>query len=133
MAMAANEDDVPVILSSDEARGGVTGHHVRYVLTFGLAGIVIAFLAIGLYFEHEVLTQTISKIFAVRGTLGQRLVFYAIPLALAAVATVLFLGLWNMVWGRSSVTSQTLMRWRVVLQFIALCLVMAALFLSVKY
>jgi hypothetical protein len=53
-------------------------------------------------------------------------------LALAAVATVLLLGLWNMVWGRSASTSQTLMRWRVVLQFIALWLVMAALFLSVR-
>jgi hypothetical protein len=53
-------------------------------------------------------------------------------LALAAVATVLLLGLRNMAWGRSASTSQTLMRWRVVLQFIALCLVMAALVLSVK-
>ena len=38
----------------------------------------------------------------------------------------------NMVWGRSAITSQALMRWRVALQFIALCLVMAALYLSVK-
>jgi hypothetical protein len=30
-------------------------------------------------------------------------------------------------------TSQRVMRWRVVLQFIALCLVMAALYLSGKY
>jgi hypothetical protein len=37
-----------------------------------------------------------------------------------------------MVWGRSAITSQALMRWRVALQFIALCLVMAALYLSVK-
>jgi hypothetical protein len=34
--MAKNEDDVPVIISEDDARGGVTGHHVRYVLAFGL-------------------------------------------------------------------------------------------------
>ena len=33
--MAKNEDDVPVIISEDDARGGVTGHHVRYVLAFG--------------------------------------------------------------------------------------------------
>lgn len=55
---------------------------------------------------------------------------YAIPLALAAVATVLFLGLWNMLRGGSPNTSQLLMRWRVVLQFLALCLVMAAIYLS---
>jgi hypothetical protein len=97
-----------------------------------LRGSLIAFLAISLYFGYGTLTQTISSIFAVQGTLAQRLVLYAVPLALAAVATVLLLGLWNMVWGRSASTSQVLMRWRVVLQFIALCLVMVALFLSAK-
>jgi hypothetical protein len=58
---------------------------------------------------------------------------YVIPVALAAVATVLLLGLWNMVRGGSPNLSQTLMRWRVVLQFIALCLVMAAIYFSGKY
>jgi NADH:ubiquinone oxidoreductase subunit H len=61
------------------------------------------------------------------------LVSYAIPIALAAVATVLLLGLWNMMRGGSPSTSQTLMRWRVVLQFIALCLVMAAIYFSGKF
>ena len=55
---------------------------------------------------------------------------YAIPLALAAVGIVLLLGLWNMLRGGSPNTSQLLMRWRVVLQFIALCLVMAAIYLA---
>jgi hypothetical protein len=36
--------------STIRTRGGVTGHNVRYVLAFGLAGIVIAFTVIGLYF-----------------------------------------------------------------------------------
>jgi hypothetical protein len=58
---------------------------------------------------------------------------YVIPFALAAVATVLLLGLWNMMRGGSPNLSQTLMRWRVVLQFIALCLVMAAIYFSGKY
>ena len=31
-------------------RGGVTGHNVRYVLAFGLAGVIIAFIAIAIYF-----------------------------------------------------------------------------------
>lgn len=57
---------------------------------------------------------------------------YAIPLALAAVAIVLVLGLWNMLRGGSANTSQLLMRWRVVLQFVALCLVMAAIYLAGK-
>ena len=129
MAMAKNEDDVPVIISEDDARGGVTGHHVRYVLAFGLAGIIIAFLAIGAYFGYDALTQEASKFFAAEGMLRQRLVSYAVSLALAVVAAVLLLGLWNMVSGRSENASQTFMRWRVVLQFIALCLVMVALYL----
>jgi hypothetical protein len=58
---------------------------------------------------------------------------YAIPIALAAVATVLLLGLWNMMRGGSTNTSQRLMRWRVALKFIALCLVMAAIYFSGKF
>jgi hypothetical protein len=33
----------PVVKSANEAREAVTGHNVRYVLGFGLAGIVLAF------------------------------------------------------------------------------------------
>jgi Hypoxia induced protein conserved region len=54
---------------------------------------------------------------------------YAIPVALAAVAIVLVLGLWNMLRGGSPNLSQTLMRWRVILQFIALCIVMLTIYL----
>jgi hypothetical protein len=42
-AKAKNDDEAPV-LSEVEARGGVTGHHVRHVLAFGLAGSVVAFV-----------------------------------------------------------------------------------------
>ena len=70
---------------------------------------------------------------AQQGTVMHVLVAYAIPISLAAVGTVLLLGLWNMLRGGSPNTSQKLMRWRVVLQFIALCLVMAVIYLSHKY
>jgi hypothetical protein len=43
--MANNENEAPV-LSETEARAGVTGHHVRYVLAFGLVGSAIAFVGI---------------------------------------------------------------------------------------
>lgn len=33
-------------LRTDKARAGVTGHNVRYVLAFGLAGVVLAFAAL---------------------------------------------------------------------------------------
>jgi hypothetical protein len=52
------------------------------------------------------------------------------PLAVAAVAVVLFLGLVNMMRGGSSNRSQMLMRWRVILQFIAIIVVMTALYLT---
>jgi hypothetical protein len=51
------------------------------------------------------------------------------PLALAAVAVVLLLGLINMMRGGPSNRSQILMRWRVILQFIAIIIVMTVLFL----
>ncbi|MET0688201.1 MAG: twin transmembrane helix small protein [Methyloceanibacter sp.] len=53
-----------------------------------------------------------------------------LPFALAAVAIVLAIGLWNMLRGGSSNLSQTLMRWRVILQFIAIIIVMAVIYLS---
>jgi len=46
----ANRKDTPTIEPTTKARSGVTGHNVRYVLAFGLAGVIIAFLIIGFYF-----------------------------------------------------------------------------------
>jgi hypothetical protein len=63
----------------------------------------------------------------------EELLKYAVPVALAAVAIVLVLGLWNMMRSGSPNRSQTLMRWRVILQFIALILVMAAIYLGGKF
>jgi len=37
----------PTILLADQARQGVTGHNVRYVLGFGLAGAIIGLVLIG--------------------------------------------------------------------------------------
>ena len=49
---------------------------------------------------------------------------YIVPLAIAVVAVVLVLGLFNMLRGGSPNLSQKLMRWRVVLQFIAIVIIM---------
>lgn len=51
-----------------------------------------------------------------------------VPIALVAVAIILVLGLYNMMRGGSPNTSQKLMRWRVILQFIAIILIMASLY-----
>ena len=52
---------------------------------------------------------------------------YMVPIAIAAVAVVLLLGLINMMRGGSPNTSQRLMRLRVLLQFVAIVIAMAAL------
>jgi uncharacterized membrane protein YesL len=53
-----------------------------------------------------------------------------IGVALAAVAIVLLLGLYNMMRGGDSNMSQKLMRWRVILQFLAIIVVMAVLYVT---
>lgn len=52
---------------------------------------------------------------------------YLVPLAIMAVAAVLFLGLLNMMRGGSPNRSQKLMRLRVLLQFIAIIVIMATI------
>ena len=55
---------------------------------------------------------------------------YLVPLAVGAVAVVLLLGLWNMMRGGSANRSQNLMRWRVLLQFGAIIIMMAGLWFA---
>jgi Hypoxia induced protein conserved region len=52
-----------------------------------------------------------------------------VPVAVAAVAVVLLLGLFNMMLGGSPQTSQRLMRLRVLMQFIAIIVIMMTIFL----
>ncbi len=55
---------------------------------------------------------------------------YLVPVAIGAVFIVLVMGLWNMMRGGSPNRSQTLMRWRVILQFVAVCVIMGAIWFS---
>ena len=55
---------------------------------------------------------------------------YIIPVGLAEVALVLLAGLFNMLKGGSSSTSQKIMRRRVGLQFATIIVVMASLYIS---
>jgi hypothetical protein len=48
MAHAEYHEDDETIVETDKARSGVTGHHVRYVLAFGIAGVVIALMVVAL-------------------------------------------------------------------------------------
>jgi hypothetical protein len=57
---------------------------------------------------------------------------YAVPAAIVAVAIVLVLGLINMMRGGSPDRSQKLMRMRVLLQFVAIVVIMATIWLMGK-
>jgi hypothetical protein len=52
------------------------------------------------------------------------LVYALVPLAIGAVAVVLLFGFLNFARGGSPETSQKLMRWRVLMQLIALVIIM---------
>lgn len=54
---------------------------------------------------------------------------YLVPIAIAAVAVVLVLGLVNMMRGGSPDRSQRLMRLRVLLQFVAIIVIMATIWM----
>ena len=55
---------------------------------------------------------------------------YAVPVAIGAVAVVLLLGLINMLRGGSPNRSQKLMRLRVLLQFVAIIVIMLAIWVK---
>jgi uncharacterized membrane protein len=60
----------------------------------------------------------------------ESLVANLVPVAVGLVAIVLLLGLVNMLRGGSANTSQKLMRWRVGLQFVAIVVIMAAIWVT---
>jgi hypothetical protein len=56
-------------------------------------------------------------------------IYALVPLALAAVAIVLLFGFLNFARGGSPQTSQKLMRWRVLMQFVALIVIMLTIWI----
>ena len=61
------------------------------------------------------------------------LMYALVPIAIGAVAVVLVLGLYNMLRGGSPNLSQTLMRWRVALQFVAIVIIMITVWVMHRY
>jgi heme/copper-type cytochrome/quinol oxidase subunit 4 len=61
---------------------------------------------------------------------GKTTMAYLMIAALGAVSIVLVLGLTNMMRGGPANRSQMLMRWRVILQFAAIVILMGALWIS---
>jgi len=50
MDLSQGDPERRPVLSKVEARQGVTGHNVRYVLWFGLAAVIVAFAAIYFFY-----------------------------------------------------------------------------------
>jgi hypothetical protein len=57
------------------------------------------------------------------------LVYALVPIALAVVAVILLFGFINFARGGSPHTSQKLMRWRVLMQFVALVVIMLTIWM----
>lgn len=129
--MTKDEKPAADPLSENAVRAGVTGHHVRYVLFFGLAGAILAFIGLAIYMGFDRLQQRISDALARDpSTLIRDFLPYAAVIVAAVVAIPLLLGLWNMAAGRSESTSQMGMRFRVVAQFVIVCALMAMFYLA---
>ncbi|MEQ1716224.1 MAG: twin transmembrane helix small protein [Hyphomicrobium sp.] len=129
--MGITEADRPIIISEDAARGGVTGHHARYVLVWGLTGIIAAFAAIAMYFGYNRIAENVSRAFAQSPSeVLQAFAPYAMIVLAGAIVAGLLLGVWNMMAGRSDNATQYGMRLRVVAQFALICVIMAILFAS---
>ncbi len=122
-----------IIISDVDARGGVTGHNVHYVLEFGLAGIVAAFAIIAVYAGYDHLQTKLSAVFsrALDGGLSA-LAPYAAIIFIGAIGVGLLLGAWNLLSGRSSNGSQRFMRARVVTQFIIVSVIAAMTYVSMS-
>ena len=130
--MGTSENDAPrIIISTDAARGGVTEHHVRYVLSWGLTGIIAAFTAIGIYFGYDRLQEMTSHALAQSPSEAIRAFApYAVIVVVGAIGAGLLLGLFNILWGHDENATQTGMRIRVVTQFALICVIMAIFYLS---
>jgi hypothetical protein len=54
MATSTNQStsETPVVRTTTQAREGVTGHGVRYVLVISTAAVVVIFAALWLFYFH---------------------------------------------------------------------------------
>jgi hypothetical protein len=57
---------------------------------------------------------------------------YIVPIAIGVVFVILLLGLWNMLRGGTANTSQNLMRMRVVAQFLAIIVILLAVYFAAR-
>ena len=129
--MGISDIDKPIVISDDDARGGVTGHNVRYVLAYGLTGVILAFAAVWLYLGFDRVGAAVAAALAVSPyDVVRSLAPYATIVLAGTVAAGLLLGLVNLLAGPSQDDSQFWMRVRVIAQFAIVCVIMAMLYIS---
>lgn len=105
--------------------------HVRYVLAFGLAGVIAAFAVISVYFGYDDLANGLSALLALDPLQVMREATpYALTILVGVISAVLLLRLWNSVAGSDDNASQTLMRVRMVVQPFAICATMVIYLLA---
>lgn len=120
-----------IVISDEDARGGVTGHNVRYVLGLGLTGVIAMLGAIALYLGYDRVEAGLAQALAQSPSeVIRAFAPYAALVIMAAIMAGLLLGLWNMISGRTENATQTGMRVRVVTQFAIISAVLAALYVS---
>ena len=120
-----------IVISDDDALGGVTGHHVRYVLAYSMTGVVAMFAAIAIYNGFDTLQNKLAGVFSHSPSeILRAFAPYAAIVFAGAIGVGLVLGLWNMISGRSEDGSQGFMRFRVAAQFALVCVIMAMFYVS---
>lgn len=131
MALHHYDDTHHLIVPSDDARGGVTGHNVRYVLAFGLTGIIAVFAGLAVYNGFDTLQAKVTAALAQNPSdVLRAFAPYAGIVLVGAMTTGLLLGLWSLIAGRSENASQSFMRLRVAGQFALICVIMALFYVS---
>lgn len=129
--MSISEPEDQIVISGDDARGGVTGHNVRYVLLLGIAGVISGFAVLAAYSRFDVLKQKMAALLSLSPgeVIAQIAPYAAIALIGGALAAVL-LSLVTLAAGRSGNASQFGMRLRVIAQFALICVIMAMFYVS---
>jgi uncharacterized membrane protein SpoIIM required for sporulation len=130
--MAAHFDDINgLVISEDDARGGVTGHNVRYVLAYGMTGVIAMFAAVAIYNGFDRLKNNLSAALSRSPSeILQAFAPYAAIVLAGAIGVALLLGVWNLLSGRSENGTQRFMRFRVAAQLATICVIMAMLYVS---
>lgn len=127
------DEENHIVISGDDARGGVTGHNVRFVLEFGLAGIVAAFAAIAIYSGYDRVQEIMSAAFSQDpNDFLLAVAPYAVVVVFGAIGIGLLLRAWTLVSGRSRNASQRFMRARVATQIVAILAVIAMTLIAIS-